>query len=286
MTGNLGGTMENVETTKSTGTSEIRDVAEKSLFDSAGRLIPFPDSRVYSQVSRRYFVLSQPKIDFGEIYSRIKRHLGIHDLNPKEFEERSMGILEGLKQNAQTKELLHAVHVPFICGPEYQDMDMGSELDKIYLSAVKRSYEEKFPEYKFTNYFAGKLEGQLSVVPGCRYEKFTKARKKGYVVGWYFPNCLAEYAIPDQRSLISRLPENLILSGAIDAAAAFIGTPEIIFKKEDGHYPNLLCLSAIQPKTEKFFHHFEAYGWNLEFNCRSYMGAVSEYWAGGLTVIE
>jgi hypothetical protein len=112
------------------------------------------------------------------------------------------------------------------------------------------------------------------------------ARKKGVVVGWYFPNCLAEYALPDQRMIIPKLPQNIIASGAIDSTAAFIGTPEIILKKDDGHYPHLLCLPAIEPKMDRAFYYFEAYGWNLEFNCRSYIGAVSEYWAGGLTVLE
>ena len=278
--------MENLETTQQAPRPVAPKAKASSLWDKTGRLIPFPESRVFSQVSRGYFTLVQPRVDFGEIHARTHKHLGISNLISKEeFEKRCLQIHDKLKRNEQTRGLLSAVAIPFFCTPQTASMDMGKELDTVYLKAVKSSYEEKFPEYTCSNYFAGKLEGDLSVVPGVRYERFIEARKKGVVVGWYFPNCLAEYMVPDQRALISKLPEDLILSGAIDAAAAFIGTPEIIFKKDDGLYPHLLCMSSIKPKNETTFYHFEAYGWNLEFNCRSYLGAVSEYWAGGLIAI-
>lgn len=255
-----------------------------SLFDPTGRLVPFPDSRVYSQTSRRYFTLLQPKIDYGEIHGRIEKHLAVPGLISRlSFEERCLRALEGVRRDERTRGLLNAVHVPFFCTPD-KNLDMGKELDTVYLPALKRSYEEAFPKYSCTNYFGGQLEGQLEVFPGCRYESFLEARKRGPVVGWYFPNPMAEFAVPDQRSHISRLPEKLVLSGALDATAAMIGTPGLIMKTDD-NYPHLLCMSAIQPKEETHFYHFEAYGWNLEFNRRSYLGTVSEYWAGGLIVL-
>ena len=102
------------------------------------------------------------------------------------------------------------------------------------------------------------------------------------VVGWYFPGALAGYVIPEQRRLIARLPEAVSLSGPLEVAMAFIGTPDILMKLDN--YPNLLALSAVQPHDPRMFHFFEAYGWNLTYNQRSMVGAASEYFSGGLTV--
>jgi hypothetical protein len=257
----------------------------QNLFDGHGRLIPPPNVRVYSQESRRYFTLNQPVVNYSAIHAGIQKHLGAgNSISLADFEKRSKSALEKLQQNEKTKGLLSAVHVPFFCPPQTSDADIGQELEDIYLKAVGSAFTERFPEYSFKNSCEEKLSGRVSVVAGSRYEKLIQARKKGVVTGWYFPNCLSEYAIPDQQSLVSSLPDSLILSGGFDAAAAIAGSPDLLMKKE-GQYPHLLALSALRSKDEKFFYHFEAYGWNLTFNRRSYVGAVSEYWAGGLTVL-
>jgi hypothetical protein len=102
------------------------------------------------------------------------------------------------------------------------------------------------------------------------------------VTGWYFPCALAGFAIPEQRRVMARLPESLSLAGPLEAAMAFIGVPDILMRLEN--YPNLLALAAVQPPDPRFFHFFEAYGWNLTYNQRSMVGAASEYFSGGLTV--
>lgn len=253
------------------------------LFDETGRFIPRPGLRVYNQVSRGYFNIRQPELNYGKIHASIQEHLQTNDLlSAEEFETRSERILENLQKNESTRNLLKGIRVPFFCTPDTQQMHMGQEINS-YLKAVGSSFKARFPEYTFTNYCESDLP-KTTVVPNTHYEKFIEARKKGSVVGWYFPNCLSEYAVPDQRTLMKELPDSLILSGAIDSAAAIIGSPDLLMKR-DNFYPPLLCLASLQPPEERFFYHFEAYGWNLTFNQRSYIGAVAEYWAGGLTVI-
>jgi hypothetical protein len=59
--------------------------------------------------------------------------------------------------------------------------------------------------------------------------------------------------------------------------------------KTDDNYPNLLALSSVispDKDLKHFFWYFEAYGWNLNFNSRSMIGAVSEYYSGGISVIS
>lgn len=247
------------------------------MFDETGRLIPLADSVVYSKVSRRYFTLAQPKLDLAAIYSRFDKHLHVKNfLSQKEFSDRCQKILDRVKQDPKTKNLLKGIHVPFICLNLTEDA---------YLKAVGESFKEMFPQYTFTNHCASAVESG-HIAPGSRYEKLLETRKKSAVVGWYFPNCLAEYSVPSQRDAVSHLPESLMLNGIVDSASAFIGSPDLLMKNQDNLYPHLLCAAAVAPPDEKFFYHFEAYGWNLTFNYRSYVGAVAEYWAGGLSIID
>jgi len=254
------------------------------LFDESGRLFPLPESVVYNKVSRGYFKLKQPALDYAAIYERLNKHLKIGNLiTLGEFEKRANAILENLKKNDSTKNLVNGIRVPFICTPDTGGT-LANEFNEVYSKAISSSYSEMFPKHTYTNHAADKFEG-AKIYPGVHYERFTEARKKGVVVGWYFANCLSEFTVPSQRDAVKTLPENLILSGVIDAAAAVVGSPDLVMKKDD-LYPHLLALGAILPKEDKFFFNFEAYGWNLMFHFRSYLGTVAEYWAGGLTVID
>lgn len=257
---------------------------EETLFNSFGRLIPKEGEIVYSHESRRYFSLSQPEINYQEIHQNIEKYLGPSSLTAQAFQEQALNVLEKIKNDPKISHILNGVHVPFLYPKIIEQLDPGSELEQNLLPAIKNSFSSKFPEYRFTNYCDGKLKGKVGIIPNVGYERLLNKVSEQTVVGWYFPNTLSEYSIPDQRKLMVRIQNDFFLSGALEAACAFIGTPEILLKK-DNVYPPLLCLSAMSAEQEKFFYFFEAYGWNLTFNTRSYIGAVSEYFAGGLSVI-
>lgn len=257
------------------------------LFNLSGRLYPAEGERIYSPIDRGYFSLNQPAIDYGVIHANIAKFLKVPSLadiiSVESFQERCEKIKATVTADENTRNLFKGIQIPFLALPPAGDADIGHQLDSVLLEGVDRSYTAKFPEFTFTNYMHGELAGKLSVVPGVRYEKLLDAWKQGPVVGWYFPTCMAGFAIPDQRALMKRLPEQLILSGPIEASFAFVGMPGILMKKDN--YPNLLALTAVKPTRNHFFCFFEAYGWNLTFNQRSMIGTVSEYYAGGLTVI-
>lgn len=257
------------------------------IFDSHGRLLPFAGERVYSTHDRRYFSLDQPEIDFATIHARVTEFLkesypdGL--LSGNEFKDRCEALRSTILADEKSRHIFNGVHTPFLLPSLSEEIDLGKELDSILLEAAGRSFTAKFPKFEFRNHVAGQLAGNISVMPGVRYEKLLEARKKGPVVGWYFPSCMAGFAIPDQRTLIQRLPESMILSGPLEASAAFVGTPELLMKTDN--YPNLLAMAAVRPAKDHLFCFFEAYGWNLTFNQRSMIGAVSEYYAGGLTLL-
>lgn len=261
--------------------------AGAALFDSAGRLVPVEGERVYEATDRGYFALQQPEINYAAIHANVAKCLDRpdleHSVSARDFEDRCERLRGQIMADEALRGLFHGVHVPFVMTAEGEESDLGEELDAVLLKGVERSFAARFPPFSFRNYKHGGMQERISVAPACRYEALLEARRKSPVVGWYFPTCLRGFGIPDQRGLVERLPAPLILSGPLEAASALIGVPELLMKR-DG-YPNLLALSAVVPAEERFFCFFEAYGWNLTFNYRSMIGAVSEYCAGGLTVI-
>jgi hypothetical protein len=170
-------------------------------------------------------------------------------------------------------------------------MDLGEEFEKHSLPAVESSFTKAFPQHHFKTTVEGglPLSTNLRLADKSRYEHFLKARSQGTVVGWYFPSALQEYDIASQRSQMDSLPlpESLVLSGGFEAAAALVGSPDLLMNKQT--YPPVLCLSAFQHTDERLMLCFKAYGQSLEFWCLSQMLSptttqVSEQWAGGLTL--
>jgi len=267
--------------------------ANEALFDETGRRIPYSGMRVHNQVSRGYFRLLQPPVDDEQVVARTVQYLGLAGppVSAGAFQE----ILAGLRSQPALRNLTKAVHVPFLCPPTLPGAGRGEDLGRL-LEAVNRSFTARFPESDFRDLCPGKPDDSATPAPGSRYERFEAARGAGYVMGIYFPNCLAEYDLASQRSQMATLPETvacgagtaqLVLSGPAEAAAALIGSPDLLWN--EANYPHHLCLSGIQEPGDGIVYTFEAYGNNLRFRYRSNMltpevTQVSEQWAGGLTV--
>jgi hypothetical protein len=261
--------------------------AQRPAFGPHGRLVPAEGEAVYSQVDRRYFSLAQPPLDFVAIHARLVRHLtagGTSLPSAGDFASAATRLRERIEADACLGGLFTGVHVPFLLPARAgADADIGAEMDAVLLPAVGRSYLEKLPGFEFRNYCQGQLAGHLRIQPGVRYERLVERHAREPLVGWYFPGAFAGYAIPEQRRVIARLPEQVSLAGPLEVAAAFVGTPDLLMRLDN--YPNLLAMSAVCPPDPKMFHFFEAYGWNLTYNQRSMIGAVSEYFAGGATIL-
>ena len=258
-------------------------------FDAFGRLLPLSNDRVYSKVDRGYFDLRQPALNWGAIGTRIQRLFD--DSKNTSFSlpivrERLESFRKNALENSDVRGLFEGVHVPFALPPS-KDPDLGRELEDVFIPAVCRSFLAEYGEFSAKNLCVGTLPGAVKVVPNTRWDRLQQARTQGPVMGWYFPLALKGFAIPDQRTLISRLPEAMILSGPVEIAASLVACPELLMRQDD-KYPNLLALSAIEPldaDQAHMFWFFEAYGWNLCFNRRSMIGPVSEYFSGGITLL-
>jgi len=264
----------------------------QSLFDNNGRRVPFKGMRVFNEASLSYYKIDKSTFDFEEIFNNSNN---FSDINPsltlELFESTCLFLKEKLIKEPLLKNLFDGVHVPFICPRRDQESDLGRELEKTTLPSVASSFKASFPELhcKATLQGSSKLEGELFIAEDSRYDSFIEASNRGTVVGWFFPQALQEYDIESQRSQMKTLPmhDNLVLSGALDTAAALVGSPDLLVNIDD--YPPVLCLSALKHNDDRLMLCFKAYGQHLEFWCMSQMltpgqKQVSEQWSGGLTV--
>lgn len=259
------------------------------IVDKNGRIIPTENERVYSLVDRKYFCLHQPEITLSRIYNNFVGVLGketLVDLSEIEFKKKFENLVSQLKDDTNFSNLLKGVYVPFIL-PKKDSL--GKNPITSLVEAAGKSFKGKFPQFDFKLISDVKLDSDLEIRQNSSWELLDIAWSQGSVVGIYFPTTMSGFAIPDYTSVVSRLHRNnLVLSGIPEVASAIIGSPDLLIKR-DGKYPNLLALAAFIERDavqKHFFHFFEAYGWNLYFNRRSYLGAVSEYYSGGLTFVN
>lgn len=275
-------------------------IKQQGLFDNFGRRIPYQGMRVHPLAPRRYFQLIQQELDLSQIYKNSMRFIGLGNfpITAQQFEEVCNTILENLCADSELADLARGIHVPFLCPPIPAGIGRVEDLRQ-FVKAAERSLTTQYPPYPFRNRAEekGKPGETLKLASGTRYEHFEEARTKGAVVGWYFPNCLAGYDIASQRRQMESLPESvagrgfearIVLSGGVEAAAALVGCPLLLYNEE--HYPHHLCLSALEDPDERYFYSFEAYGcYLLVFEYRTNVlipgvTQVSEQFAGGLTV--
>ena len=264
----------------------------ETLFDEHGRRLPFEGIRAFNSVSRRYYQLNQPDIQFDTVLRRMNKNAGVDEsISVHQFESACLDLMKTAKEDACIRDIFKGTHLPFMCPKIVDEMDLGEELEQRWLVAVGSSFTETFPQYHFTSTLQGEtpsLSGTLTLAEGARYEHFLRARRQGPIVGWYFPTALQEYDVASQRVQMRTLPlpETLVLSGGFEAAAALVGSPDLLMNTET--YPPVLCLSAFEHTDKRLMLCFKAYGLSLEFWLLSQVLApgimqVSEQWTGGLT---
>lgn len=253
------------------------------FFDEFGRRVPPPGLQsAHHRQTRRWFIPVQPEIDFGAIHTRTQACLGSAGLpSATAFEQQARALLAGLWDDPRLRPVLNGVHVPFLL-PKASPGDIGTTLEEVYLPALGRAFCQAWPDYRFVNHHPTGLSGKLSPAPGSRHEQLLGAMQQGPVVGWYFP-CLLEYSVPASLEQMGELPGSFLLGGGFDTCAAFIGSPDLLLRK-DG-YPPLLWLAGLEGEHTGVGYHFEAYGYNLTFNRRAHLGQAAEYWASALVVV-
>jgi hypothetical protein len=251
---------------------------EVDAFEASGRCKPLQAAGSAFKV-RGYFKCSQPKIDYAAIYRRVATHLGSPQISVEEFERRAQRIRSRIEDQVETAGLLNAVAVPILL-PKATHVDLRSALNDHYVPAVAAAFAETLPEYRFVNHHP--VDEELQVHPGCRHQQLLQRLQQEDVVAYWFA-AFAEYSIPAARQRESVLPEDFMLAGGVDTAAALVACPDLLLR-EDG-YPPLLWLAALSSARDDAGYFFEAYGYNLTFNHRPHFNQAAEYWNSGLVVL-
>src|SRR5262245_45139893 len=261
-----------------------QELAVAPLFDVSGRRIPPQATGAPVNPATTRYALAQPAIDHSVIHGRISEHLGgTGVLSAAEFERQSSALLAALRAGEGTRQLAEATHVPFFLTRRRVE-DMGELLEETFLPAVGRSWKARYPKYDFRNELKGGLAGKVKAAAGSRYDRLVRTMESGPVVGLYFPLALSGFSVDAALRQMADLPDGFVLAGALDAAAALVGCPELIMKLE-GYAPQL-DLSGVDSPAARYGYHFAAYGYNLTFNGRFHNGLASDYCSSGLTWIS
>ena len=143
------------------------------------------------------------------------------------FMDRTNKVIDRVEKDAQLSNLLRGVHLRILV-PPVEIKDYGQALKEIFLPAIEKAYNKQFPNKEFINHRKNDLAGQVIVVPESRYDKLILATAQGAVPAVYFPAALQGFSVDACRKVISTLPEDIILSGGEDTAAAMVGYADIL----------------------------------------------------------
>lgn len=254
------------------------------LVDGNGQFIPLKgmtSGNDFVDLNQRLRLVQPEEISTVAILARLQQFfVGMTFVSVEEFNRRTLELLEMLKTVKQMKGLAKGAHFP-ICLPQMDvGDDYGEVLERVFLGAVKRSYEAQFPGRMFYNYRAGTLHGQVGVVDESRHGQLIKKMKSGPVVGIYFPNPMRGFSIPADRKLIQACPECFLLAGAIDTAVAMVAKPDVLAR--DVNTPILDC-AANTWRSSGVSLCFNARGGRLEFGY-GVLRAIEGYSGGVLFV--
>jgi hypothetical protein len=249
------------------------------LFDKNGRRIPPKELQNNVCDPNKDFYLKQPQINYADRLVRFQEafHPG-PCISAAEFEGKSEGLIEKIKNDSQISNLLKGVYLPIILSQIPKKFDYGKVLEQTFLSAVQSSYEKEFPNRKFYNHKKGELEGEVTIVPGTRHEKLIEKMKQDIIVATYFPNPLQGFSFLASREQMTTLPESLILAGGFDTASAMAMYPDVLAR--DWHTPGF-DLAALQWQSSGRSLCLLADDDGLGFSYRVVLGGAGGYYSSG-----
>ena len=250
-------------------------------FDEHGRLIPLGLTCKANLESRRYFKVNKTASTLEEIYDRTTRYLGpCDDLSLTDFKTKVAELVAVFDADELLRPLIQSAPVPFILPKGTISMDVRMSMSP-YLAAVAQSFQEKFPDARFTDHSIQKWKDEFSVAPESRAQSFLVRCQDESVVGLFMP-ALSEFSVPAAYEAIERMPDRVSLAGVFELAGILVGTPQYLVN-ESAYSPLLWATSNINKSSPNGFH-FASYGRDMTFNCRPHLNEVSEYWVNGLVV--
>lgn len=247
-------------------------------FSAQGRLIPDQERTFEAGREQRGYFRLHPVENSLELACRRR---------PEDFDNQNcQKLAEKLREIAQScgDNILSGTHLPFRLGRA--KCPFGTEFKEDFWPMMAASFETAFPGQEVRDKSRIAVADAAELDPTSTWRRLVERREAGDVLGWYFPEALAGYAIPDMEKACARISPRAHVSGLSEIAYSLALFPELLHPP--GHYGRLLAVSGLRPLSASEHHmfwFFEAYGFDLTFNCRSKIGAVSEYYSGGVTFL-
>jgi len=253
--------------------------AIRKLVDKHGRFIPLGLQSPVVDANYDY-CLRQPKTDHKDRFIRMAEafHCG-SEISLADFIGRTDKVIGRIKSDAQLSSLLNGTFFRILL-PRMEIKDHGKTMEEVFLPAVEAAYKKQFSGRNFVNYRKNELAGQVSIIAGTRYDKLVSAMAQGAVPAVYFPTALQGFSIPADREIIATLPEDIILSGGYDIAAAMVGYADVLAR--DSKTP-VLDMAAWQWQSSDYSLNLGAGDYKLYFVGRS-LGAGGDC-AGGVLLL-
>lgn len=262
-------------------TIEVREVIRK-LVDKNGRLIPAKELTGNVCDPNKKFELTQPQNNTSKQFTRFMQFFpqDMQFVSVEEFTKRSVELVSQLRRNSLLSNLLEGVFIP-VCFPKLEISDYGKSLEEIFLAAAEKAYSEQFPGRTFNNYRKGELAGKVEIISGSRHGKLLAKMAEGPVVGiLLFP--MQGFSINASRQQIPVLPEELLLSGAIDIMTAVTMYPDVLGR--DFNTPGYLC-SANSWRSAEYSLYAGADGDDFSFAHTGNLAVADVYYSSGLLFI-
>lgn len=265
--------------------SEIKETMRNRkgyVFDERGRIQPSNTlTGAVHPVSRHYFRMQKISFDPKSSYNNVQRLIS-PALKESEFCARMETMMEGMLDELGISTFSEMAAVPFYL-PRMLTNDLGSELLETLLPLISKSYDKTFPDYQFSIETTEPIAGQIKSIVGLGHDLLTDAAMQGDVIGICL-FALGEYSVQAARQQSKLLPPAISLAGALDLSASLIARPDLLYNTRK--YPPMLWMSGCETPWKHANFHFEAYGYNLNFNRRAHHDLVAEYWHHGLTSFE
>lgn len=224
--------------------------APRVLFDRHGRRIPPREIRGRVCDADPAYRLIRPEFketEYSCILERYSRLMVLdqsfdHLLSARVFRDEVDRLLARIRDNDRIAGILSGFWLPVIL-PRIEDYNYRGAFQK-YVAAACRSYEDMFPDRRFSLRRLSLRRVSFVKGGGC-YGDLMIRMSQGAVVGIYFPTALQGFSIGASREQMSTLPGGFVLSG-LDAVIAMVMYPDIL--TVDSSVPDLnlavLCLGS------------------------------------------
>ena len=274
-------------------------ISSQVPFDSYGRLIPDFGERVFGGQSQRYYQIASKSRRLSDQVKSYKEVGWIRSLKQEDFLADRLTTLLSEIESSPLQGLLRGSKFPyFLPSNEGLHQDIGGVANNILFPKLKSVFEGKHKPLHFRASLQGRveLESELAPLRDGGYDRLQGflAENRG-LIGWVFPECLAEYSLSAQLKAYARVNNNegsfyVSLGGIHDVSSALIATPDMLINYDT--YPPVLCLGGIVHSDPRYFFSFKSHGNHLEFwgmpRALTIGGPeqVSEQWTGVISIFS